>query len=105
MIFALLRSWAAALRLEWQTREDEVAARKQSDSVIFAMEEPELFLHPHAQRRLSASLREISETPEHQVFLCTHSTHFVELEHYKEVVIISKDDPAKGTEIDVPPDI
>tara|TARA_B100001939_G_scaffold338664_1_gene344528 strand:+ start:14613 stop:16475 length:1863 start_codon:yes stop_codon:yes gene_type:complete len=100
MMFALLRSWAAALRLERQAREgEEVTARRQSDSVIFAMEEPELFLHPHAQRRLSASLREISETAEHQVFLCTHSTHFVDLEHYKEVVIISKDDPARGSEV------
>ena len=100
MMFALLRSWAAALRLERQAKGgSEVSARRQSDSVIFAMEEPELFLHPHAQRRLSDSLREISETSEHQVFLCTHSTHFVDLECYKEIVIISKEDSAKGSEV------
>jgi CRISPR-associated exonuclease Cas4 len=100
MMFALLRSWAEALQAERHAKDAEkVSARRQSDSVIFAMEEPELFLHPHAQRRLSASLREISETSEHQVFICTHSTHFVELEYYKEVVIISKDDPAKGSEV------
>ena len=100
MMFALLRSWAEALRVERQATEgEEVTARRQSDTVIFAMEEPELFLHPHAQRRLSASLREISDTPEHQVILCTHSTHFVDLKYYKEVVIISKDDPAQGSKI------
>jgi CRISPR-associated exonuclease Cas4 len=100
MMFALLRSWAAALRAERQVNDDsDVSARRQSDSVIFAMEEPELFLHPHAQRRLSTSLREISETPEHQVFLCTHSTHFVDLAHYKEIVIISKDDAVRGSEV------
>jgi len=60
-------------------------------------EEPELFLHPHAQRRLAVSLREIAETPEHQVFLCTHSTHFIDLEHYKEVAIIKKDCPVAGS--------
>ncbi len=100
MMFALLRSWASALRAERQPEEDgEVSARRQSDSVVFAMEEPELFLHPHAQRRLSTSLREISETPEHQVFLCTHSTHFVDLAYYKEVTIINKDDPVTGSRV------
>ncbi|MCR9243309.1 MAG: ATP-dependent endonuclease [Rhodobiaceae bacterium] len=100
MMFALLRSWAAALQLERQAKNTgEVRARRQSDSVIFAMEEPELFLHPHAQRRLSASLREISGTPEHQVFICTHSTNFIDLEYYKEVVIINKTDPVKGSEV------
>lgn len=100
MMFALLRSWAAALRAQKTSDgEEEVSPRKQSDSVIFAMEEPELFLHPHAQRRLSASLREIAETPQHQVFLCTHSTHFVDLAYYKEVAIISKEDATQGSRV------
>ncbi len=98
MIFALLRAWAKSLR-DGKRKEGEegVVPRKQSDSVIFAMEEPELFLHPHAQRRLAASLREIANTPEHQVFVCTHSTYFVDLEHYKEVAIITKHCPEKGS--------
>ena len=98
VIFALLRSWAKALRAKPQG-EQEVAPRKQSESVIFAMEEPELFLHPHAQRRLATSLRDIATTAEHQVFLCTHSTHFVDLAHYQEVAIISKEDPVKGSRL------
>jgi CRISPR-associated exonuclease Cas4 len=77
--------------------EAQVTPRKQSDSVIFAMEEPELFLHPHAQRKLSASLREIAETAEHQVFVCTHSTHFVNVERYKEIAIITKENPQEGS--------
>lgn len=99
MIFALLRSWAAALQAERQANDDgEVSARRPSDSVIFAMEEPELFLHPHAQRRLASSLREISNTPEHQVFLCTHSTHFVDLSHYRDIAIIVKEVPEEGSQ-------
>lgn len=99
VMFALLRAWAAALRSETSTegRPTGVVPRKRSDSLIFAMEEPELFLHPHAQRRLAASLRDIAATPEHQVFLCTHSTHFVDLSRYKEVAIISKKNAAEGT--------
>ena len=98
MIFALFRSWAATLRADRAPdATGEVTPRKQSDSVIFAMEEPELFLHPHAQRRLSDSLREIAETPQHQVFLCTHSTHFVDLARYNEVAIVTKSDPKEGS--------
>lgn len=96
MIFALLRAWAAGLRA--QAAEDEaVAPRRRSTSVIFAVEEPELFLHPHAQRRLAQSLREIAGTADHQVFLCTHSSHFVDLARYQEVVIASKYDDAGTT--------
>ncbi|HHZ11599.1 MAG TPA: AAA family ATPase [Acholeplasmataceae bacterium] len=98
MMFALLRAWAKALRSEKKAEDESgLAPRKQSDTVIFAMEEPELFLHPHAQRRLAASLREIAYTPEHQVFLCSHSTYFVDLEHYKEVAVVTKDCAEKGS--------
>ncbi|MFZ6034059.1 MAG: ATP-dependent nuclease [Melioribacter sp.] len=98
MMFALLRAWAKTLREERSSQnQEEPAPRKQSDSVIFALEEPELFLHPHAQRKLATTLREIAATSEHQVFICTHSTHFVDLEHYKEVAIITKDSPEKGS--------
>lgn len=96
MIFALLRTWSNVLRSDKNT-DVETVPRKQSDSVIFAMEEPELFLHPHAQRSLAFSLREIADIAEHQVFLCTHSTHFVNLEHYKEIAIITKQNPEKGS--------
>jgi CRISPR-associated exonuclease Cas4 len=98
MMFALLRLWAKVIRSDRQMdTEAQVTPRKQSDSVIFAMEEPELFLHPHAQRKLSASLREIAETAEHQVFVCTHSTHFVNVERYKEIAIITKENPQEGS--------
>ena len=96
VMFALLRSWAEVLRAKPEG-ENELVPRKQSESVIFAMEEPELFLHPHAQRRLAASLRDIAQTPEHQVLICTHSTHFVDLEHYQEVAIVSKPSPEVGS--------
>ena len=100
MMFALLRSWARTLRQDINSgNQDELRPRKQSDSVIFALEEPELFLHPHAQRKLAVTLREISQTPEHQVLICTHSTHFVDLEHYREITIITKDSPEQGSRV------
>ncbi len=98
MIFALLRAWAKTLRQVKNTsNQQNLDPRRKSDSVVFAMEEPELFLHPHAQRKLAMTLREISQTPEHQVIICTHSTHFIDLDHYKEVVIVTKPSPEIGT--------
>ena len=100
MMFALLRSWAKMLRQDINSRDQEKPSpRKQSNSIIFALEEPELFLHPHAQRKLAMTLREISKMQDHQVLICTHSTHFVDLKYYKEIAIITKDSPQEGTRV------
>lgn len=97
VIFALLRTWAKAIRSK--PEETSTSARRASESAIFAIEEPELFLHPHAQRQLARDLREIASTPGNQVFICSHSTHFVNLDFYKSIVIVRKDDVKKGTTI------
>lgn len=92
VIFALVRSWANALR-NAKSENSSIVPRKASDSVIFAFEEPELFLHPQAQRRLVSALKQISDAPQHQVFICTHSSHFIDLTLYKSIAIISKQGP------------
>jgi len=100
VIFALLRAWAKVLRLTGAaTPEVPEAARKASESCYFAIEEPELFLHPHAQRQLAAALVDLSSAAEHQVFVCTHSTHFVDLDRYQSIAICRKLGPREGTEV------
>ena len=96
VIFALLRAWAKALG-STSPEAPPSSARRASESVVFAIEEPELFLHPHAQRRLAAALRDIAGSLQHQVVLCTHSTHFVDLSRHKSIAIISKESTAQGT--------
>jgi len=98
VIFALIRAWANVLQTV-RKENSRTVARASSESIIFAMEEPELFLHPHAQRRLSQAIQEISNTPQHQVFVCTHSTHFVDLDHYKNICVVTKEDPRVGTSV------
>lgn len=98
VIFALIRSWAMALRSAPDSKSTTVP-RASSESVIFAMEEPELFLHPHAQRRLAEALQDMSSTPQHQVFLCTHSTHFVDLDLYKNIAVVTKASAREGTSV------
>ncbi len=96
VIFALIRAWASVLRSS-ASNSASTSARAASESVIFAIEEPELFLHPHAQRKLARSIGQIAATPHHQVLVCSHSTHFVNLDHYKGICIVSKPSAQVGT--------
>ena len=98
VIFALIRAWAVALRSAPDS-ESTTVPRASSESVIFAIEEPELFLHPHAQRRLAEALQDMSSTPQHQVFVCTHSTHFVDLDRYRNIAVVTKASPREGTSV------
>jgi putative ATP-dependent endonuclease of the OLD family len=97
VLFALLRAWARVLHSP--RGGGDTTARQASESAYFAIEEPELFLHPHAQRQLFASLREIAGAPEHQVFICTHSTYFIDMEQYRQIAVVSKPNAETGTEV------
>ncbi len=99
MIFALIKSWAAVLREQDENNGAEeggtTSTRKVSDSSFFIFEEPELFLHPQAQKELFSSLRVLSK--DHQVFLTTHSSFFVNLNDYKSICIANKDQSQNAT--------
>lgn len=97
VIFALIRTWAKVLRAK--SDEGSTSPRRASESIVFAIEEPELFLHPHAQRQLAKDLRDIASTSENQVIICSHSTHFVNLDYYRSIAIVTKNDPRSGTVI------
>lgn len=94
LIFALIKSWANYLKADRiakaeEENEEEKPKRKSSDSTYFFFEEPELFLHPQAQRELYNSLKILAEE-NNQVVLCTHSSSFLDLEDYKSICIVSK---------------
>jgi CRISPR-associated exonuclease Cas4 len=100
VIFALLRAWAKVLRAAIAAQAEAAeSARRASESCYFAIEEPELFLHPHAQRQLAAALLDLASAPEHQVFVCTHSTHFVDLDRYRCIAICRKPNAREGTQV------
>ena len=44
---------------------------------VFCVEEPELFLHPQAQRRMAALLRQLAAEPGNFIFITTHSPEIV----------------------------
>lgn len=99
LIFAFTRAWAQALRAGVGQPQEATAPRAPSGSVLLLVEEPELYLHPHAQRRLNANLRAIGDTDHHQVFLTTHSPHFVDMEHHRGIAIVRKKSHMDGSQV------
>lgn len=56
---------------------------------VIAVEEPEIYLHPHAQRNLAALFRELAAQG-NQVLYSTHSTPFVSPEHFDQIAIVER---------------
>lgn len=104
LIFALVRSLAKLTRLEREIpkasdgEDAEAPSRQASKSSYFVLEEPELYLHPQAQRELFDSLVELSKA-ESQVLLCTHSSSFISLDGYRSICIVRKNTLEEGTTI------
>lgn len=94
VLLGFVKAWAKAARSAARSGESPV-----SESMIFAIEEPELFLHPQAQRSLAEALRQLAQVDGRQIFLCSHSAHFVNLDHYREIAMVFKASPQCGTQI------
>lgn len=94
LIFSLIKAWAK-IKQEERDAEEETP-RKASKSFYFIFEEPELYLHPQAQRELFASLKQLSLL-DNQVLISTHSSSFIDLDMYKSICIMYKNDLTEGT--------
>lgn len=75
-IFSILRSYA-----------DLVTSLnpKQKRSFILAIEEPELYMHPQAQRTVRRVFQEIAGAGD-QVFFSTHSSYFLDVACFDEII-------------------
>lgn len=74
------------------------SSRKVSNSRFFIFEEPELYLHPQAQKSLFDSFVDLSENG-NQVILCTHSSGLIDVERYKSIYIVTKKEESAGSKI------
>ncbi|MCQ9172442.1 ATP-dependent endonuclease [Corynebacterium amycolatum] len=71
ILFAVLRTYAS---IKSQGLKADTGRPNQTSPYILLFEEPELYLHPQAQRQLMAALETVSR--EHQVLVTTHSPGF-----------------------------
>ena len=78
ILLALFRAYASVFR----------------GSAIIAIEEPEIFLHPHAQRSMFAVFQALAESGA-QVFYSTHSPTFLEVPRFHQVCLVRKGYPQK----------
>lgn len=62
------------------------------------IDEPELFLHPQAQRNFYKILRELAEENDIQIFYIAHSPYLISLENFDEIFAVRKT-KEKGTYI------
>jgi putative ATP-dependent endonuclease of OLD family len=87
------------------------AARQRQDGesrpIILAIEEPELYIHPHCQRLIFRVLRDFAGVGEDdadpagsdQVIYTTHAPAFIEVWNYQRIGLVRKPDLATGTVI------
>jgi len=92
VIFSLFKTYAQlASQPGWQKRG---SSSKSTSRLLFLFEEPELYLHPKAQRTLFDALGKLSET--NQVIVTTHSPAFFSADRTKVFAKIVKVPPING---------
>jgi len=72
---------------------------KKANKAVIAIEEPEIFLHPQAQRHFYNLLREIaypSNGKGVQVIYCTHSPLLIDVEYFDEICLVRKEMDFEG---------
>lgn len=97
----LFKVWSEKLReMRIKKKEQSNGSEKDySSSTYFAIEEPELFLHPQYQRMMRSYLQNISEDEGHQVILNTHSPHFIEFNNMLQVAKVFRENLAADTRV------
>ncbi len=88
MIFTILRAYAELTHIK------KAGEKAEERTTIFAIEEPELYLHPHSQRTLMSVFQEIARGMD-QVIYCTHSSLFVDISYFDQICIMRQE---KGDE-------
>jgi CRISPR-associated exonuclease Cas4 len=100
VVFAFLQALVMNERGQLLLGESEQQAgehQEQADSIILAIEEPELYIHPQLKRTVFAVLREFGQTD--QVIYSTHDPALVDLTAYHQVGVVRKVSAAVGTKV------
>ena len=96
LIFKMIHLSASLLggEVDWMSVNDTLP---ETTPMILAFEEPELYLHPQAQLAFYEDIKKLSERD--QLFLCTHSTHLVDIEDFEGIKILRRESLTAPTKI------
>ncbi len=84
MIFTILRAYAEL------AHDQKAGVKAEERTTIFAIEEPELYLHPQLQRTLMSVFRDIAGGRD-QIIYGTQSSLFVDISHFDQICIMRRD--------------
>ncbi len=84
MIFTILRAYAELAHVQ------KAGEKAEQRTTIFAVEEPEIYLHPQSQRTLMSVFREIASGKD-QVIYSTQSSLFVDVARFDEICILRRE--------------
>jgi len=91
MIFTILRAYAELAHVK------KAGEKAEERTTVFAIEEPELYLHPQSQRTLMSAFREIASGRD-QVIYSTHSSLFVDISYFYQICIMRRERRDEGYE-------
>ncbi|PKG24374.1 AAA family ATPase [Niallia nealsonii] len=100
LILSLLELMAEQLT---QNNLEEEAATATTEvwkrSFLFLVEEPEIYLHPHLQRKMRDSLVQISKHPLAQVICTSHSENFIDLASRHQGIVVMQREENLSTKV------
>ncbi len=99
MLFSLIRTWVDTQRATRIKTGKNVVGEPSAGLLVLGFEEPELFLHPQAQRQIFRTLSDFAKAKDHQVILCTHSPAFINAEESGQICVVYKPSVSSGTAV------
>ena len=95
-IFSILLLYAKKLNNKFGQIEG-----KNKKNIIIAIEEPEIYLHPHQQRIIYNLFKKLADNEGEriQIIYSTHSSFMVNIEDYKYLGFVSKNSSSEGAKI------
>ena len=84
MIFTILRAYAEFSHIK------KVGDKAEERTTLFAVEEPEIYLHPQLPRTFMSVFRKIASGTD-QIIYTTHSNLFVDITYFDEICIIRRE--------------
>jgi len=95
-IFSILLLYAQKLNEKLKN-----ANGKDKKDIIIAIEEPEVYLHPHQQRIIYKLFKKLigTEVEQIQIIYTTHSSFMVNIEDYKYLGLVTKNSVDEGTKV------